>query len=107
MVLPGDGGGADQDEKWAFAQGDGGEIHSSHRPHEATGEETETNHQQVQVRALICSFGTLNQINHNAVAATFNKIWASSFLDLKGAQMFFFFYIFLFWKSRRIKSLNY
>lgn len=50
LAVTGDGGGAHQDEKRTAAQGDGGQIHGGDRPHEAAGEETQTHHQQVQVR---------------------------------------------------------
>lgn len=45
----GHGGGADQDEERAGAQGDGGALQRGHGPHAAAGEEAQAGHQQVQV----------------------------------------------------------
>lgn len=50
LAVPGDGGGAKQDTQWNRAQRDSGQIQHRHQPHETAGEETQTHHQQVQVR---------------------------------------------------------
>ena len=56
----GHGGGADQDEERAGAQGDGGALQRGHGPHAAAGEEAQANRQYGSlVNAIlldICSF---------------------------------------------------
>lgn len=52
LALTGDGGGAQQDSQRDRAPRNSGQIQRRHQPHETTGEETQTHHQQVQVRGL-------------------------------------------------------